>query len=350
MIDLLAEATQQQEFRRLRAAVAYATQSGIQLLKNSGACQAAHLTSEWLVAVDWCRSEPAALDALESSRRSTVRVPSGAQIVNSPRCTPQVSFHPKGFLFLGPKARLLVSGSANLSRNGLTFGHELDTIIEVRNPTPAEKKAWRALWRTNKWFINLWKSATPYTQIAEGYRSAHVSSISAPAPTSDDGASSTVVSRRSGFDQDRLLKLRSAQVFWIEAGNVSRNRGKERPGNQIMMSPMTRVFFGVPARDVPRDTHLRYLAIKYKNHISQDRTLRYSNNSMDVLTVPVPGTSAGPLSYDNEMLVFKKVSHSGAVIFELTIASSAERASLVRRSKRVGGHFVMRGGRQFGVI
>ena len=350
VVDLLASATRQQEFRRLRAAVAYATPSGIQLLKNAGACQAAHLTSEWLVAVDWCRSEPAALDALESSRRSTVRIPSGAHVINSPRCTPRTPFHPKGFLFLGPKRRLLVSGSANLSRNGLSRGHELDTVIEVRNAkTSAEKKAWKALGRTNKWFRELWRDSTAYPLIANDYRTAHAGSIKEPVPTSDDVTESTGRRPRTGFSGDDLLKLRSAQHLWIEAGNVSQNRGRGVPGNQIMMRAMTRVFFGVEPRDVSRDTHLITLAMSYQGHISWDRTLRYSNNSMDVLTVPVPGSPTGPPSYDNLTLVLRKASHNGALIYELRIATPAETVSLGRYSDQVGGRFVMSSGRQFGV-
>ena len=350
MIDVLAEATQQQEFRRLRAAVAYATQSGIRLIRDAGACQAAHLTSEWLVSLDWCRSEPAALEALESSRRSTVRIPSGAQVVNSPRCTPRIPFHPKGFLFLGPTDRLLVSGSANLSRNGLLLGHELDTVIEVRNAeTSAEKEAWKALGRTNTWFRELWQDSTAYSQIANQYRTAHAGSIKEPVPTSDDVTDSEEHRPRTRFSGDDLLRLRSAQHLWIEAGNVTQNRGRGIPGNQIMMRAMTRVFFGLEARDVSRDTHLMTLAISYQGHISRDRTLRYSNNSMDVLTVPVPGSPTGPPSYDNLTLVLRKASHNGALIYELRIATPAEIISLRRYSDQVGGRFVMSSGRQFGV-
>ena len=350
VIELLANATRQQEFRALRAAVAYATSSGTQLLEHIGAGQGLHLTSSWLVAVDWCRSEPAALDVLDSMHRSSVRIPSGAQIVMSPRCLPQVPFHPKGFLFLGPTARLLVAGSANLSRNGLLLGHELDVVLEVRDPnTSAERHAWKALGATNKWFSHLWQTATGYREIESLYRLAHAESIRQPVPTSDDGTTSTTGGHRNRFRAEDLLRLRSAQHFWIEAGNVTRNRGLGVPGNQIMMRAMTRVFFGVEARDVPRDTHLREVPIRYGEHISWDRTLRHSNNAMDVLTVPVPGSPAGPPAYDNQTLVFGKASHEGALIYELRIASPADQPTLVRRSTRVGGHFIMSSGREFGV-
>jgi len=348
VIELLADATRQRDYRHLRAAVAYATQSGIQLLERSEACRGSHLKAQWLVALDWCRSEPAALGALDSMPRSSVRIPFGAQIVNSPRCAPQIPFHPKGFLFLGPTARLLVSGSANLSRNGLSIGHELDTVIEVRDAkTSAERHAWKALGDTNKWFRHLWQDATRYSQIEDRYQSAHSDSIGQPTPTSDDATNA--VELRTRFRAEDLLRLRSAQHLWIEAGNVTRNRGKGLPGNQIMMRAMTRVFFGVEAKNVPPDTHLRELAIRHKGHISWDRTLRYSNNSMDVLTVPVPGSSTGPPSYDNQVLVFSKASHDGAVVYELIVVPTANRAHLRRRSKRVGGHFTMSGGRQFGI-
>lgn len=116
-----------------------------------------------------------------------------------------------------------------------------------------------------------------------------------------------------------------------------------------MMRAMTRVFFGVRATEVPRDTHLGELAIRYDGHTSWDRTLRYSNNAMDVLTVPVPGTPTGPPEYDNETLVLSKTSSGGSLVYDLTIATARDRAALVLRSKKVGGHFVMSSGRKFGV-
>lgn len=350
VIELLADATLQQDFRHLRAAVAYATQSGIQLLERSGACRAPHLKAQWLVALDWCRSEPVALRALDSMPRSSVRVPFGVQVVDSPRCAPRIPFHPKGFLFLGPTARLLVSGSANLSRNGLSIGHELDTVIEVRDAkTSAERHVWRALGETNKWFRQLWQDATKYSQIENRYLSTHADSIREPVPTSDDETGGSVANGRGRFRADDLVRLRSAQHLWIEARNVTQNRGRGVPGNQIEMRAMTRVFFGVSTTTVPRDTHLGELAIRYDGHTSWDRTLRYSNNAMDVLTVPVPGSPTGPPEYDNQTLVFSKVSDGGSLLYELMIASARDRGALVQRSKEVGGHFVMSSGRQFGV-
>lgn len=229
-------------------------------------------------------------------------------------------------------------------------GHELDTVIEVRDvKTTAERDVWRALGRTNKWFLDHWRIATEYPQIADDYRAVHADSIREPVPTSDDAIGDPSSHLRTRFRTEDLVRLRSAQHFWIEAGNVTQNRGPGNPGNQIMMRAMTRAFFGVPATNVPRDTHLATLAIEYMGHISWDRTLRYSNNSMDVLTVPVPGSPTGPSKYDNQTLVFRKAAHDGALIYELTIASPAKQASLVRRSDRVGGRFAMSSGRQFGI-
>ena len=139
----------------------------------------------------------------------------------------------------------------------------------------------------------LWRNAMAYPEIASDYRTTHAGSIKEPVPTSDDATESTKHRSRTRFRGDDLLKLRSAQRLWIEAGNVTQNRGRGVPGNQIMMRAMTRVFFGVEARDVARDTHLRTLAISFQGHISWDRTLRYSNNSMDVLTVTRPRFTYG---------------------------------------------------------
>ena len=46
-------------------------------------------------------------------------------------CRPTTSFHPKSLLLTGPDHALLVVGSANMSRNGLRHGVEVDAAIEV---------------------------------------------------------------------------------------------------------------------------------------------------------------------------------------------------------------------------
>lgn len=351
VIDVLAHANQDPDYKRLRAAVAYATHSGIRTLMGSGVLINSSLVKQWLVAIDWCRSEPSAIDALDTSPKSIARVPFGTEIVKSPRCTPRTSFHPKGFLFLGEEARLLVSGSANVSRNGLSIGHELDTIIEVKNPrTSAEKHAWVALENTNSWFLRLWKSADPYAQISGEYELVHADSIREPVPTSDDATNAPRPTHSSQFKPQELAKIRAAQRLWIESGKVTRNRGPKLAGNQIMMRAMTRVFFGVPAQDVPRDSFLASLTIGYQGHHSEDRTLRYSNNAMDVLTVPVPGGATGPPSYDKQTLVLTKMSAQGGLVYDLRIATPQEKRSLVQRSKKIGAYFEMRSGRKFGVV
>ena len=68
-----------------------------------------------------------------------------------------------------------------------------------------------------------------------------------------------------------------------------------------MMTRLSRVFFGVPATEVPENSPLRKVSITYNGATKNDCSLTFSDNGMDKLTLPIPGIE-GPLSYDNENL------------------------------------------------
>jgi hypothetical protein len=119
------------------AAVAYASFSGVRVLEKrivthigSSWCQ---INKRWLVGIDWCRSDPSALTRLASMPRSNVRVPNGRAVVKTTRCTPREPFHPKLFIFVGPKASAIICGSGNLSANGLTGGCECGSIFRFKS-------------------------------------------------------------------------------------------------------------------------------------------------------------------------------------------------------------------------
>jgi hypothetical protein len=153
-----------------------------------------------------------------------------------------------------------------------------------------------------------------------------------------------------GLSSDQLVKLRVSRRFWIEAGNLHRNRGPGRPGNQLMMSRNMRVFFGFPAIDLPRDTLVGNVALEYGDFRGEDCSLRFSNNAMDVLALPVPGTE-GPSKYDQETLLFERVSDRAAVHFVLRVLSNAEkRRSKVASARARGGPYRMTSGREWGTF
>src|SRR5438270_8473441 len=70
-------------FSHLDVAVAYATIPGVKrLLPVVG-----DLKARWLVGIDWCRSDPTALDRLAAVAGSSVRVPNGAVVIERQDCT-----------------------------------------------------------------------------------------------------------------------------------------------------------------------------------------------------------------------------------------------------------------------
>ena len=116
-----------------------------------------------------------------------------------------------------------------------------------------------------------------------------------------------------------------------------------------MMSPMTRVFFGFPAENLSRDTLIGRIAIEFDGYVRADCSLRYSNNSMEVLTLPIP-VSQGPPAYDQETLLFERVVDNSGTRFLLSIGAPGEIANWIADSSSIASLHSMRGGRQWGVF
>ncbi len=336
-------------FDRLDAAVAYVTTGGVRVLRHGHEGDFARLQKRWLSSFDWCRSQPVALAALNQGATSQVRIHRGAEVVNRTGCAPTLPFHPKGFLFRGTDARLLVSGSGNLSSNGMNEGVELNTVIDVRAPlTGAEQPVWDALGDLATWFEAEWTSAPAYgTALRTRYEKAFAAAPATATATEDDSVPETSA---TGYTPSQLAGAARAEVFWTQAGNLTQNLGAGNPGSQLMMRAMTRVFFGFTDRVVPKMTALGTVDIRYGGHLHSDLPIEYAHNGMDRLNLPHPGGN-GPAKYDQETLVFRKVARQGGVIFDLSLATTAAQKNALRRaSAAVGLDLVMPGGRRFGFI
>ena len=343
-------------FDDMAAAVAYATTKGVEsLLGLLGTCQEAVITDarkRWLVGIDWCRSEPAALDLLCGLPRSEVRIPFGRVTVERRGCVPRVTYHPKSYLLNGPTIRAVIMGSGNLSASGLERGHEWGSLSLVADPRrKADKPLEEGLDAVQAWFDRLWRKATRYGAIRDDYIREwnSVDHLRNPAPTDEDVAD-TKRTERNGrgrtIKPDLLRKMRVTDHLWIQAGRLHKNRGPLKPGNQLMLSPMTRVFFGFPAKDVATDTHIGNVKIRYGRTVRENCSLRYSNNSMDVLGLPIPGEE-GPPEYDNKVLLFTREPDG---LFVLKVGSPADVRSWPKRSDRIDGSAEMTSGRQWGVF
>lgn len=180
---------------------------------------------------------------------------------------------------------------------------------------------------------------TSYDQVVS-----RTDNLKTPAPTEDDIASSeTAVGALSTKD---LQKLRVCRNLWIEAGNITKNRGPTLPGNQLMMKRLSRVFFGFRPTPVPENTAIGTVQIGFGGAQPAPFSLTYSDNKMDKLVLPIPG-NGGPAAYDNEYLLFQRVKPG---VFQLQLGNKAMKAQWLKRSKAIEGAFKMSSGREWGVF
>ena len=334
-LELIQSAYEQTKPERVCAAVAYATHSGVADLDDvlSSLPGWREAKKQWLIGIDFCRSDPLALAHLSSLPKSSVRIFDGEFVATRNGCVPRHSFHPKAYLLLGSSKSAAVVGSGNLSRTGLQFGVEAAALVR-NNSAIADMKTW---------FRGQWMAATALREIRRPYQEQYESAANRRNPqASEDDAQPESATKGGQLTPQELRKLRVCRHLWIEAGNVTRNRGP-RPGNQLMMKRNTRVFFGFPATDLARDSIIGEVTIEMDGRSNQGRTLRFSNNSMDVIGLPIPEDGE---PYDQETLHFEQV---GVRAFRLTIGSKPKIRRWKQRSKTIDGVLRMKSGRQWGV-
>ena len=339
-LELIRSAFEISRPREIDAAMAYATQSGVAeleavLVQFPGWGVAA---KRWLVGIDYCRSSPVALAHLNTLSESEVRIFDGSFVASRAGCVPRNSYHPKAYLLQGEDTAAVLVGSGNLSRTGLRSGVEAG--VSISSSTQAAVRGVR------NWFSDHWRAATPFEEIQEQYdqRYGSIENRQHP-PVSEEDTVPESAGKRGQLRPEELRKLRVCRNLWISAGNLHRNLGPGRAGNQLMLKRNSRVFFGFPARDLPKDSAVGSVAIRFGGASRRGCSLRFSNNSMDVLTLPVPGTE-GPQAYDQRVLHFEEI---GVREFLLTIGAADDVRNWKRRSESIGGEFQMQSGRQWGV-
>jgi hypothetical protein len=350
-LALLEAATDAATFDSISGAFAYASSAGVSLLTNQLRADIdgfAELRKQWLVGIDWCRSEPRAFDLLEGVPNSAVKVPDGAFVVKRQGCTPRLPWHPKALVLQGPTAIAVIAGSGNLSRNGLTRGHEVGSLTVVSQPAnAAERRALDSCQEVATWFTSVWRRATPLARVSVEYDQRFKTAARGKPPLTDDDK---LPEERRGWSEERVRKFRTASRLWIDAGNLHHNRGENRPGNQLMLSPWTKVFFGLEPVDVPTDTALGSLAIRYGGMTRWDSPLRFSNNAMEVLTLPLPG-AGGPPTYDQKPLLFTAAEQDGQPVWDLTVGTAAERRRWRNKSRAADSFYKMQNSpREWGVF
>lgn len=350
--DVVAEVLSIGGIDHVDIAAAYVTTGGardlLETMEHSLGAAWTTVQKRWLIAFDYCRTEPVAAAMLKDLPQSLVRVHDGAHVVEQ-QCMPTIPFHPKAFLFRGPGRDALFAGSGNISRSGLNTGHEVGLLLDCRPPAQGADAAIRAqIADVQAWYELRWDAASRLTTaLANRYRAVfdNADNLRHPTPTDDDRAKPDT--RPSTLSAEDLRKLRAANHFWIEAGNITKNLGKSKPGNQLMMKRLSRVFFGVPARDVPQNSPLTTLTISYDGVPKSDCSLTFSDNGMDKLTLPLPG-AGGPAKYDGKNLLFTRLK---AGVFRLELGTAAQKEQWVKKSKAIEAHHAMPPqGREWGIF
>lgn len=349
-LDAIEAIAKSSEMTKLDVAAAYVTSSGtFDLLKRIDAALGgdwAGVTKRWITSFDYCRTQPIALDTLLSLPASSVRV-YDASFCLAHGGIPKAPFHPKTFLIRGKDEDFALAGSGNLSRSGLSKGIEVGLTLAVNRKNPVEPSSAASIKGLRRWYKTVWDEATPldaallkqYVKLFES-----VPNLAHPTATEDDLADEETT-RRSLTSKD-LQKLRVCSYFWIEAGNITKNRGKILPGNQLMMKRLSRVFFGYSPTTIPKDTVIGSVSISHNSGTVAHYTLSFSNNRMDKLNLPMPAV-VGPPVYDNQPLLFQQV---GLHSFNLTVGTLADKATWMKKSEAIGAYFKMSQGREFGVF
>jgi HKD family nuclease len=347
-LDALATILNRSKPSRIDIAVAYITSGGAEALIAKLAKAAPGVETRWLTSFDYWRTQPIALKAIRGVAKAKVRI-HDPSVLNRKRCMPVKPFHPKAFIFTGTDADFVLAGSGNLSKSGMGKGHEAGIVVGVEKPPPknaAAANAAQTVQSFRDWFDALWNAADPLTDaLLQRYTSSYESqpNLSNPTPTDDDTAPEET--RNGQIPPDDLRKLRACRNLWIEAGNPGKNLGNNKPGNQLMMKRLSRVFFGMDADDVPQNSPLGQVELRYQGGVGGG-SLTFSDNGMDKITLPAPG-HPGPARYDGETLLFHQVALG---VFELSVGTRRQTNDWLRRSRAIDAAFKMQSGRQWGVF
>lgn len=266
---------------------AYATTSGFaEFERTFGKTFWEETRTRWLVSIDWGRTQPSALELLRNRRNTAVRVFDGDQVVDRKNFVPATPYHPKA-CFLLNRRRVPVAafaGSGNFSRGGLVANVECGIALDARDNHRFVGRAWSSA-------SAIWETSTPVEELLDTYKRRWKPNSVVILEEQEPDAVETL-----NFDHDH---------FWIEAGYVTPNRGRSKPGNQIDMPRGVHRFFGLTMRrNQRRNTVIGPIRFLFDGlHI--DRNLRYGNNQMEKITLPIP-EQYGYGSYDGKILEFHR--------------------------------------------
>lgn len=270
---------------------AYATQSGVAAFDlEVGGDFWGSTPSKWLFGIDYGRTQPHALRLMCEKQDAEVRIVDGTWIIDQTGFIPRRDFHAKMSLLLNPIGNSfgMVVGSGNFSSNGLRKSIEAGASVFIDNDDE-----FQTILRPNlELAMALWQNATPAANILDAYEQRWSDSFSRRVT-------------QNPVDEPQNHELRS--IFWIEAGYVTKNRGPNRPGNQIdFPRGVTARYFGFnPPNDLPPNSLIGPVIFDTPIGEPIENNLRLGNNMMEKISLPIPETHGYDI-YDGKVLVFRR--------------------------------------------
>jgi hypothetical protein len=350
IVSQLAVLSGSARFRRLRVSVAYASYSGCKDLvhyfeKN---CRGWHsLRKRWLVSIDFGRSEVSALNYLRALPNSEVRVPNATEVL-AHNLVPRRCFHPKTYVFdsgidvLDAACGIFV-GSGNLTLSGLHTGVEHGTsLLWIPPLSPGQRGLLKRCQSELSWWDEAWEIASPATDaLLADYREKRPT---LPLEDRTPSVRKFASTAKREVETKPGLAWANAKCFWIKTNELYKNLGRGRPGNQLDLRRGTRVYFGFPPDTVARNTNLGEVVLQYDALPARACSVRFGDNSMDKLNLPIPGTD-GPEGYDHSVVHFERIE---ARRFRVRLGNEEDLAKWKRKSQKQGMLDKLAGGREFG--
>ena len=302
----------QRTYSALFCAMAYASRNGAADLANALKGPSwENADKRWLIGIDFGTTEPAALEFLSRLPKSKVRVPNGSAVLARPGFMPQRTFHPKSLVLYDRSGAPtgLVVGSANLTRNGLSNGTEMSVAYQwPRTLSELEKRILAQCKPGILLLERLWRAATPLEEVLGEYQRLWSTSARSRRSVEDDVTTPEERPDLAGviIHGVEAALIASARALWTSPGGISRNRGPSAPGSQLDLPRGCRVFFGFSPGAVPKNTTFGSVLLQVSEYPQVTRTVRFGNNHMDKINLPVPGIAAPPGGYHQQNLVFTR--------------------------------------------
>jgi hypothetical protein len=216
--------------------------------------------------------------------QSEIRIYDGDYIVQSKNFIPRINYHLKTALTQlenGYPCKQIV-GSGNLSASGLLSGIEAGCIIDY---SQVNRKYGDTLLSTLE---EIWQNSAPVERVIDEYERQYA-----------------VVSRPTVTSTDNSDSMETTRLFWIDVGYVTKNRGLHKPGNQFDLPRGSHTYLGLRLVSNPTlNSKLGELKIRTPIDGVIKRSLRYGNNAMEKLTLPIP-EDHGYQCYDGKILTFR---------------------------------------------